>query len=312
MTLWDDKPKLIKPMLAFPSDPFDSSDFIFEIKYDGTRCISYISSNTLLFLNRRGFFFQNKYPEFKEINKWINASKVILDGELVILDQGKPNFKLLQEREQTSETRASILSEIMPATYFVFDILHLDGKDLINLDLMKRKEILRQVIRENDRIKLVSYVDTKGKELFEFAKKEGLEGIVAKNKFSVYEQKRSWNWRKIKDLKTADVIILGYTKGQGERDLGAIIIGAYLNNKLTCLGKVGTGFSKEEIQKIEEFTKNNPGIPICDEDAIWCAPKLVCEVKFMEITEDKKLRAPSFIRFRDDKAAEDCDLSDVI
>lgn len=312
MTLWDEKPTIIKPMLAFPSEPFDSKDYIFEIKYDGTRCISYISKDTWIFLNRRGFFFQNRYPEFKKINEWIKASKVILDGEIVILDKGKPNFKFLQEREQTNELRANILADIMPATYYIFDILHLDGKDLVDLPLIERKKILGEIVKENERVKIVGFVEEKGKELFEFAKKEGLEGIMAKQKESVYEQRRSWSWRKIKTLKTADVVILGYTKGEGERDLGAIIVGAYLNGKLVCLGKVGTGFDKQEIEHIEEFARQNPGEKVCEDEAVWCKPKLVCEVRFMEITPDYKLRAPAFIRFREDKSPEDCDLSDVI
>ncbi|MCS7105891.1 MAG: DNA ligase, partial [Candidatus Aenigmarchaeota archaeon] len=180
MTLFE---QIIKPMLAYISQPFDSEEFCFEIKLDGTRAIAYIDKEKkeVRFLNRRLKFFQSNYPELLNIYENINARRVILDGEIVVFKEGKPDFFALQTREHVSEKlRIKLLSEIMPASYVVFDILHLDGEDLVDKPLIERKKILENVIKENQRIMLSSYVIGRGKELFERAKEKGLEGIIAK------------------------------------------------------------------------------------------------------------------------------------
>lgn len=313
MTLWDDKFQIIKPMLAFSSKPFSSPNYIFEYKYDGTRCIAYVKGEEIKFLNRRGFFFEQKYPELTS-NIKIKGTKAILDGEIVILKGEIADFNQLQEREQTnSDLRIKILADINPATFIVFDILHLDGKDLIDLPLMERKKILKDVLFTNERIKMIDFVEEKGEDLFEEAKNKGMEGIMAKLKDSKYEMRRSYSWLKIKVKETADLVILGYVPGKGERELGAIIVGAYENNKLISMGKVGTGFNEDEAKIIMDYVNKNPGEPLDEiENAKWCKPGLVCEVEFMEITSDKKLRAPSFKRLRFDKDAKECTLEDII
>ena len=250
MSLWDQK---IEPMLAFLSEPFDSRDFAYEIKFDGTRTIAYIDleKKSVKFLNRRGIFFEKRYPEIVEaILKSINAKRVILDGEICVFERGKPNFYKLAEREQVdNKLRIELLSKLMPATFVVFDILHLDGKDLIDLPLIERKKILEKVVEEGERILLSVWVKEKGKKFFEEVKRKGLEGIMAKRLDSKYEiGKRSKNWLKIKVFRTLDCIICGYTKGEGWREeyFGALLCGIFYKGKLI--------YTYKTIKKVNENT----------------------------------------------------------
>lgn len=323
MSLWNE---LIKPMLAFPAEPFDSKEWIYEVKFDGTRTIAYIDCDKkkVKFLNRRLNYFEFRYPELHSIWKNCDCEKIILDGEICVFEKGKPNFYKLAEREHVDQkVRIEILSREMPATFIVFDILHLNGKDLIDLPLIERKEILKEKVSEGNNLLLSVFVKEKGKKLFEEVKKQGLEGIMAKKINSIYEiGKRSKNWLKIKSLKTIDAIIIGYTTGIGKREeIGSLILGIYYDNKINYLGKVGTGFSEEELNKIleklekikvekcylENFDERELDLPE-KRKAIWVKPKYVCEVKFMELTEDKRLRAPVFVRMREDKLPEECEL----
>jgi len=256
-----------------------------------------------------------------ELWKDVDAKRIILDGELVVLKQGKPDFYLLAEREHVEGMRAEMLSQIHPATYIVFDVLHLDGKDLIDLPLLERKEILRDKVRESERMLLSVYVKERGKAFFQKVKKKGLEGIMAKKMDSVYEiGRRSRNWLKIKCLKTMDCVICGYTAGKGWREpyFGALLLGVYENGKLRYVGRVGTGWKEEDLKELKgmlerlKIRKNPFDIfeeePAILEKTVFVKPRIVCEVKFLELTEDKKLRAPSFLRLREDKLPEECEL----
>ncbi|MCD6403313.1 MAG: non-homologous end-joining DNA ligase [Candidatus Aenigmarchaeota archaeon] len=321
MTLWDE---LIKPMLAYPSKPFDSPDWVFEIKFDGTRSIAYVDvkNRTVRFLNRRMMFFEHRYPELGNIFEDMDADRIILDGEIVVFDEnGRPDFFKLAEREHVDDKlRVEILSEQNPATYIVFDVLHIDGNDLIDLPWEKRREILENRVKESDRMLISKYVRESGTKLFEEIKKLGMEGIMAKRIDSPYLiGKRSKLWLKIKALKTLDVAICGYTTGKGVRKelLGSLITGVYVNGKLKYTGKVGTGFDEEEMKKLKSMLDKLivdecpfEEVPQLDlpsgRYAVWTKPELVCEVKFLELTRDGIMRAPSYVRLRTDKLPEDC------
>lgn len=321
MSLWGKK---ILPMLAFLSDPFDSKEWIFEIKFDGTRTIAYLDleKNYVRFLNRRGIFFEKRYPEIvKDLANNVNAKRIILDGEICVFSEGKPDFYKLAEREQVdNKLRIELLSKMMPATFIIFDVLHLNGKDLIDLPLMERKEILKKVINEGEKILLSVWIEEKGVKFFKEVKEKGLEGIVAKKKDSKYEiGKRSKNWLKIKVLKTLDCIVLGYTKGEGIREeyFGALLCGAYFKNKLIYLGKVGTGFSEFDLKLLTSLLKNMEtskkyfeGGEEIEEEVSYVKPKLVVEVSFMNLTKDLKFRAPSFKKIRSDKKPSECILEE--
>ncbi len=309
--------RLIKPMLAKPSEPFDSKDWIFEFKYDGTRGISYIKDGRLKIINRRMKEISERYPEFQSLPNSFDAKEIIVDGEIIVEKEGKPNFYLLQKREQTTDKfRISILSKILPAKYVIFDILYLDGKDLTLHPWYDRRETLEEVFIGNDHAIISPYVREFGKRSFKVAVESGFEGVMAKRIDSLYEMgKRSQSWLKIKKIKTEDYIIIGYTKGEGKRkDLfGALILGAYKGKKIVYVSRVGTGFSEEEMKKMMKMfekikTEKYVEVPeeLRNKEIVWVKPELVCEVKFMEKTPDKKLRAPSFVRLRFDKPPGDC------
>jgi DNA ligase D-like protein (predicted ligase) len=323
MSLWEE---LIKPMLAFPSKPFNDKEWLYEIKFDGTRTICYIDkkNENVRFLNRRLLWFQDRYPELKDIWKNCEGEKIILDGEIVVFDRGKPNFWKLAEREHVDdELRIQILSKKYPATLIVFDILHLDGKDLIDLPLIKRKKILEEVVKETKNF-LISETFEEGIELFEKVKEMKLEGIMAKKKDSVYEiGKRSKKWLKIKAIKTMDAIICGFTKGEGKREkyFGALLLGVWDQGKLRYIGRVGTGnWSETDLEKmktkLEKLKVDFNPFDIFEEEkeiiekTTFVKPEIVVEIEFLEFTQDKKLRAPSFKRIRLDKTQEECVLAE--
>lgn len=310
-------------MLAFSSEPFDSEEYIYEIKYDGTRAIGYIDreNKKVRLLNRREIWFQDRYPELKDIWQNIDAQKVILDGEIVVMKEGKPDFYLLELREHVdNKVRIEILSKLYPSVYIIFDILYKDGKDLTSLPLTERKMILKESVREGHNLVISETFEKHGKKLFEKVKEMGLEGIMAKKKDSPYLiGKRSKFWLKIKALKTIDAIICGYTKGEGKREpyFGALLLGVYENGKLRYIGRVGTGKWPEERLKwlkeiLEKLKTNKNPFDIFEEEpkivekTYFVKPKLVAEISFLEWTEDKKLRAPSFKRLRNDKSLLEC------
>ncbi|MCW1300968.1 MAG: non-homologous end-joining DNA ligase [Candidatus Nanoarchaeia archaeon] len=320
--LFDQK---IKPMLAFSARPFDSEQYLFEIKYDGTRTIVYIDKEKerVKFLNRRGLFFEKRYPEIlKELPNAFLGNKGILDGEIVVLDGEKPNFWKLQEREHTSdELRIELLSKLSPATLFIFDILYKDGKSLLEFPLIERKRILGECVTEGERVKLTRFIIGGGIKFFEEVAKKGFEGIMAKKIDSPYLiGERSKYWLKIKATKTVDCVICGFTRGEGIREkyLGALVLGCLDEGKLRYVGRVGTGFSESDLAKLKEMLEpitidKNPfeifeEEPNMAEKMVFVEPRYICEVKCMEITKDKKLRAPVFLRIREDKTIYECRL----
>ncbi len=320
MDLFD---SLINPMLAFPSEPFDSKDWVFELKLDGTRCIAYIDvqNKKVRLLNRRLVWFENRYPELKRIWENIEGKKVILDGEIVVLKNGKPDFYLLEEREHVDNPfRIEILSKLHPAVYVVFDILYKDGKNLSGLSWTERRETLEETVKDGFGVIVSEYVEEKGTAFFEKVKKMKLEGIVAKKKDSVYLiGKRSKNWLKIKATKTIDAIICGFTKGEGKRKgfFGALLLGIYDDGKLRYIGRVGTGnWSEKRLEEIKKLLEKNiiksSPFDVFEEErkiiekTVFVKPKYIAEVEYLELTKEKKLRAPSFKRLRFDKEIKEC------
>jgi DNA ligase D-like protein (predicted ligase) len=305
----------IKPMLAHSADPFDSEDFWFEWKFDGTRCICF-AGEKLRLQNRRLLDITYRYPELA-LKEDLNAREAILDGEIVVFREGKPDFTTLQTREHVGdELRIELLARAMPATFVAFDLLYLDGKPLVNLSLAERKAKLQEVVRESSRIVISRHVETYGRKYFEETVKLGLEGAMAKRIKSTYQLgKRSRDWLKLKAKRTLDCVILGYTPGEGWRAkyFGALVLGAYREGKLEYVGKVGTGFDEKTLESITPLlrtreTATRPMDTELVEEVCWVKPELVCKVEFLQLTHDFKLRAPSFKGLRFDKPAKECEL----
>ncbi len=309
--------RIIKPMLAKKGKPFNDPNWIFEFKYDGTRALLYFENGQIRFINRREKDITHRYPEFSDLSYNLHCNECILDGEIIVEKDGVPNFFLLQKREQNEEKlRIEILSKLYPAKYIVFDILYLNGEYLLDKPLMERKKILEKVVENSNKILKTPFISEFGKELYAEAIKAGFEGIMAKKKDSIYEEgKRSDFWLKIKKVQTEDYVILGYTKGKGNREstFGALLIGGYRNGRWFYVSKVGTGFDEETremlMKKFKRLkTKKYFDLPkeLEKEEIVFLKPKLVCEVKFVEKTPKGKLRAPVFLRLRDDKSPEEC------
>ncbi len=308
-----------KPMLAKEADkPFTDKDWIFEVKWDGFRAIAYIADELSL-RSRHNQELLQSFPEFEELKQL--ARNVVLDGEIVILDEGKVNFQALLERSRTaSPVRMELQAARSPAVYVVFDILEKEGKPLVELPLMERKKILEVSVKEGKHMLLTDYVEEKGEAYFKAALDKGLEGIMAKKKDSPYEPSiRSGNWLKIKKLRSCDCVIFGYTKGTGARGktFGALLLGLYNNEgKPVYVGKVGTGFSQDTLKALSEAfqklkTDAAPFSADVSEEVTWLKPALVCEVGYQVVTEDGRLRMPRFQRLRNDKSPSECSVDQL-
>lgn len=296
-------------MLAKETDKvFNDKDWLFEIKWDGYRAVSEIRKKVVLLYSRNGLNFREKYPIVAEQLKKINA-EAVLDGEIVVLnDEGKPDFQLLQHYSENTDR---------PIQYYVFDLLELNGHDTTGLKLTERKELLKKLIPENEVIKYSDHIVENGKSFFEVSKEKNLEGIMAKKMDSkYYPGRRTSDWLKIKSHKTAEAIIAGYTAPSGVRKyFGALILASKEKNKLEYIGHTGTGFNYETLKEMYErlqsliqeespFNKKiNTNSPVT-----WVKPKLVCEIKYSEVTADGMFRHPVFLHLRDDKTIKEINM----
>ncbi|MDF2535443.1 MAG: ligase [Bacillales bacterium] len=300
--------KNIKPMLlAEEAEPFDSDDYLFEIKLDGIRCVIYLDEFGTEIRNKRNDRLNRTYPELKNLHKQVKK-RCILDGELLVLKEGKPNFQEVQRRSlMTNSYKIELASRSFPVNFTAYDILYLDDKSLTDLPLIKRKTLLNKTVKENNFLSISRFIEKSGIELYNLTVQNDLEGIVAKKKYSKYHlDKRSKEWIKIKYLKDEDFIICGYIP---KTPMASIILGLYDNHVLVNQGHVTLGVSKDDFQSIllckkvsATFYSNFP-----DEDhVIWIEPKLVCSVKYMMRTSTGGLRQPVFKEMRMDKNPEEC------
>jgi DNA ligase D-like protein (predicted ligase)/DNA ligase D-like protein (predicted 3'-phosphoesterase) len=311
---------IYKPMLAkVATEAFSDKDWVFEVKWDGFRAIAYVEEPFSL-KSRNQKELKTSFPELAELNKL--ASNIVVDGEIIVMREGKPDFQSLLERGQvvsTSEVQRQ--ASQVPAVYIVFDILEKNGEPLAKLPLIERKAILKESLMEGTNVLLCDFIEEQGEAYFQLALEKGLEGIVAKKKDSQYEEGlRTGSWLKIKKLKTCDCVIFGYTRGAESREktFGALLLGVYdKEGKPVYLGKVGTGFTQELIRllsdKFEKITTDvAPFKPEAGDVVIWLEPKLVCEVAYQVVTRDIKLRMARFKRLRDDKPPKQCTLDQII
>jgi len=317
MASFDPYTHVIKPMLAESREtPFDSPDHIFELKWDGTRALA-IVRNGLRFQNRRLNYIESRYPDLT-----IRTRKdAILDGEIVVMNQGLPSFEKLQTRERASgKIQIDYLARTLPATYIVFDVLYVGDKEVMSLPQMERLALLPDLVEVDDRVVLSEHIEARGVDYYNAVVSRGLEGIIAKHKAARYYMgKRSKDWIKIKKKTTLDCIICGITAGEGEREdtFGSLILGAYLDGALFHVGRVGTGFSEklrrtlfERLLALRQEECPFPEVPVIDAHVgFWTKPVIVVEAHFLEFSKDRHMRAPSFSRLREDKRPEDCVVS---
>jgi bifunctional non-homologous end joining protein LigD len=315
-------PSSITPMLASPRDtPFDDPNWLFEIKWDGYRAITFIEDGDARLVSRNHNDLTPRFPEMRALPKFLTAKTAILDGEVVALDdQGRPSFSLMQQRTGVrSHGRQTALRGDLPILYYAFDLLYLDGYDLRHVALEERKRVLRGILTDGEIVRYSDHFAGQGIALFELAKQKGLEGIIAKKSSSSYEERRNREWQKIKITQTVDCVIGGYTDPEGSRQyFGSLMLGLYDKKKrLIHVGNAGTGFDQALLREIAQTLKKietnaNPFTgPTEPKKAHWVRPTRVAEVKFSEWTHETnegglKLRAPVFMGLREDKHPEDC------
>ncbi len=322
-------PTVIHPMLATPTDKaFDNPDWLFEIKWDGYRAIAFVEDWRVRLMSRTQNDLTAQFSELGSLPQFVKAQRAILDGEIVALDEeGRPSFSLMQQRTGfRSGKRRMPRREGVPVVYYAFDLLYLDGLDLRRVALEQRKQLLQENIVAGGVVQFSDHYAEKGLDLFEAAKQRGLEGILAKKRRGIYEEKRSRDWLKIKITQRQECVIGGYTDPEGSREyFGALVLGLYdQEGRLIHVGQVGTGFDhktlKEMFARLQPLkTKRSPfygeigGL----RKVQFVRPELVAEIKFAEWTHESadggmKLRAPVFMGLRDDKLAEECRLEEAV
>ena len=303
--------KNIKPMLiGLSGEAFDSPDYIYELKLDGERCIAYLDPKAGTELrNKRNMNMLSKVPELSEIHLQVSV-RCILDGELLVLVDGKPDFSQIQRRSlMTNNFKLKLQGTQHPASFVAFDILYHDGKDVTGLPLMSRKQLLKNTITENDRLAISRYIERRGADFFNLAAKQRLEGIVAKRKDSVYVfDKRTKDWIKIKNLKDDDFIVCGYA--EKEKGFVSVVLGQYRSHALIYKGHVSIGISNDDFRLMQQVPKMDESpfelTPSGLENTAWLEPMLVCKVKYMTKMKTGYMRQPVFKGIRADKRPEEC------
>lgn len=302
-------PDFIEPQLAYlVSEPPRGKEWIHEAKFDGYRIETILQNGVCRLRTRSGQDWSAKYPEVAKALKKLKVKNTILDGEVVALDEkGRSQFQLLQNAMQSSDQENIY--------YYVFDCLFLDGKDLRDVPLAERKKTLKSLLKPlaKSPVRFVEGLDISGKEFLDASCDYGLEGIVSKQRDSIYESGRVESWVKSKCTQRQEFVIGGYTDPQGKREgFGALLLGVYDGNKLRYVGKVGTGFNQQNIaslvkkltpllRKKTPFNINSPTA----KGIHWIQPELAAEIQFSEWTNDQILRVPVFQGLREDKPAEE-------
>ena len=310
-------PAVIKPMLATLVDkPFSDPDWLFETKWDGVRATCFIRNGKARFISRNQIEMTAQYPELADIAKSIHGSSVILDGEIVALDEkGVSRFQLLQRR--LGRKNAGEIERLAATTriaFYVFDLIHLDGSDLMGCQLIDRKITLEGILKSSKNIRYSDHIVGEGEKLFAEIAKVPLEGMIAKRQESTYVQRRSADWLKIKTILQSEVVIGGYTEPRHSREyFGALVVGLYRDGKLHYVAHTGGGFNHQTLAQTYQLmqplkTKDCPFIdkPKTNEPVQWVKPKLVAQVKFSEWTADERMRQPVFLGLRQDKKPEEC------
>lgn len=299
--------KGVKPMLiAEQTDPYDDTDSIFELKLDGIRSLAYCDSNSVDLRNKRDMKLLQRFPELTDIYKYC-GEKCILDGELNILVNGKPDFYELQRRTMlTNPFKIQLAYSGYPANFVAYDILYYKDRQITDLPLMERKQILSEVISENNMLSVSRYVEENGKLLFEFARQQQLEGVVGKKKDSLYWiGRRTRDWKKVKVMADYEAVAIAYI--QKPNNMTSLVLAKYdASDKLVITNHVTLGVSLTKLKQSGMKLSKCPfeSIPEGLENAVWIEP-MVCTVLYMP-SDKEGLRQPVFKCIRDDKQPEEC------
>lgn len=308
-------PGVLSPMLATLIDrPFSDPGWLFEVKWDGARTLAWIEEGAVRLRSRAGNEVTRQYPELASLPQHISAKSAVLDGEIVVLDEkGRSEFERMQQRMNVQRPSPDLLARY-PVTYYLFDVIYCDGYDLRQVTLVERKNFLRRLLDSSREFRFSDHQVGQGKELFELAREQDLEGIVGKRIDSVYVSARSQNWVKLKATKTLDVVVGGWTAPRGSRThFGSLLLGLYQGKALRFVGHAGTGMDEKvraslmkKLQELEIAKCPFDKIPETNEEPFWAKPERVAHVRFIGWTQEPRLRAPVFLALRNDVQPEEC------
>ncbi|GAA1322285.1 non-homologous end-joining DNA ligase [Pseudonocardia xinjiangensis] len=315
-------PEPVAPMLATPGRPPAGPGWAFEFKWDGVRAVTGVAGERFRAHSRRGNEVTGAYPELADLPGLLDGRPALLDGEVVALDAGgRPDFGLLQHRMHVRAPAPELMDRI-PVSYVVFDVLHLDGVPLVGEPYDRRRAVLEELGLAGQRVRVPpATAGIGGEQLLQVARDHGLEGVVGKRRTAQYEPgRRSSAWVKTALLHTQEVVIGGFTAGEGRRSasLGALLLGAYdEDERLRYLGHVGTGFTETALRHLlgELGPRQQPASPFDEEvpreearKARWVRPELVGEVVYRVLTAEGRLRHAAWRGLRPDKAPEEARL----
>jgi bifunctional non-homologous end joining protein LigD len=317
----DPLPDSVKPMLAVAGKlPADDENWAFEIKWDGVRAILFVEGGRVRAQSRNDLDLTVSFPELADIGKFLGMTTCVIDGEIVALgEDGRPSFSRLQQRLHVSNQREAKRRSLSdPVTFVAFDLLYIDGHSLLGADYDERRDRLEALHLSGETFTTTdSFHGVSGQDILAATAQNGLEGVVAKRRASPYRPgRRSPDWTKVKTFRTQEVVLGGWTDGQGERhnDLGALLLGIPDDGGLRYVGKVGTGFSasarSDLLHDLKALsTTDNPFVstlPAADaKKAHFVRPELVGEVEFGEWTTAGRLRQPAWRGLRPDKAPDE-------
>ncbi len=297
-------------------EPPQGEDWLHEIKFDGYRLLGFVSGGEAQLRTRNGKDWTGSFPSLATALEKVKVDDAVLDMEAVIVDEkGKSSFQALQAALGDGGKPENIVA-------YVFDLLHLDGKELTGLPLTERKEKLERLLKKSKQeswLRYSAHIAGEGEAMFAKACEAGLEGIIAKRANAPYVAGRQKSWLKIKCSLRQEFIILGYSDARtGGRALGALYLGYKKDGELRYAGKVGTGFSmksaRELTERFEGISVEKPTLSRAETEGLaagewksvhWIKPSLLCEVAFTEWTQDGHIRHPSFQGLREDKEARD-------
>ncbi len=313
----DSIPNVKTPMLAtLVDEPFDDEEWLFEIKWDGYRAICTVDEKrNLSLVSRNGLDFLARFPELEQLKDAWTSLPIVVDGEIVSLDdQGRSSFQRLQESLNSRRSNGRPKTSRNPLMFAAFDLIYADGKDLRKEPLEERKALLERSIADNAVVLFSKHVAGHGCALFHQAEERHLEGIIGKRRDSVYQERRTRDWVKIKAQLMQEFVIGGFTEPRGSRTgFGSLLLGLYDKGKLYYVGHAGTGFNTKTLQtmtrdlkKIERKTSPFVNPVEANAKAHFVEPKLVAEVRFTEWTRDNLLRQPAFLGLRMDKDPKNC------
>lgn len=301
------------PTLAtLTEDRFSDPHWIFERKFDGMRCLAFRDGDRVRLLSRNRQPLNGTYPELVDALAAQPVTRFVLDGEVVAFDGRRTSFARLQGRLGLTDPDVARASPVR-IFFYVFDLLHLDGKSTVEVPLLWRKRLLRKVIDFADPLRYAPHRVEDGIAAYRRACERGDEGVIAKRADSTYQSGRSKNWLKFKCVRDQEFVVGGYTSPKGSRvELGALMLGYYEGRELIYAGKVGTGFDDATLRRLHArlapITRDTPPFArglVREPGAHWVSPEMVVQIGFSEWTRDGKLRHPRYLGMRTDKDPND-------